>query len=133
MREVHGEGEWLGDVVSPKRSGEGQKSDEAEKDEGGEERARLDFLDEIEELMLQHPESRGDGEADSEGDPISEGLPQRMGQLTVRDACGDFDFEDEQGHRDGEDAVREGFDPVLAVHGVTIVFDCGPERKLSVL
>jgi hypothetical protein len=56
-----------------------------------------------------------------------------MGQLTVRDARGDFDFEDEQGHRDGEDAVREGLDPVLAVHGVTIVLDCVQECKRRVL
>jgi len=121
VSKVDGEGKWLSDVVSPERGGEGQKRDEAKKDEGGEEGARLDFLEQVEELVLEHPEARRNHKGNGECNPVAKGLPDCMKKLAMRDAARHSDLENEQRHGDGEDRVREGFEPVLAVHGVTIV------------
>jgi len=129
VRKVDTEGERLGDVVSPERGGEGKHGDEPEEDKRSAECARLDALDQIEELVLQHPEARGNGKGDDEGDPVAKGLGEGVGELAVRHAGGHLDIQDEQRHDDGEDGIAERFEPVLAVHGVTIVLDCAQECK----
>lgn len=83
--------------------------------------------------MLQHPKARGEDKGDGKGDPVMGEQRESVAELAVRDVGGGFDLEDEQGHDDGEDAIAEGFEPVLAVHGVTMVFDCWRKRKRRVL
>jgi len=133
VAKVDGEGEGFGDVVSPECGAEGQKGHQAEEEKCGDEGARFDLIEQIEELMLKHPEARGKNKCNDEGNPVAEGLLESLGELAVRDAGRNFDFENEQGHDDGEDGIAEGFEPVLAVHGVTIVLDCARERKRRVL
>ena len=133
VAEVDTEGEWLCEVVSPESGGEGEHGDQAKKNEGGGEGAWLDVLNQIEELMLQHPEARSDDEGDDEGDPVAKGLCECVGELAVRHPGRHLDIQDEQGHHDGEDRIAEGFEPVLAIHGVTIVLDCESECKWRVL
>ena len=79
--------------------------------------------------MLEHPETCGEKEGKDQGDPVFERLRESMGELAVRDAGGDLNLEHQQCHGDGEDRIAEGFEPVLAVHGVTIVLDCAQKRK----
>ena len=102
--------------MAPERGGEGEDRDQREKDEGGDDGAGLDFFDEIEEPVLDGPvasgENEGDGEAGPGGRLLQEGVRELAGGYVQRD----LEVEHEEGHDDGEDAVAEGLDPLLAEH-----------------
>jgi len=129
VAEVDTEGERFADVVSPESGGEGEHGNQAEKDEGSDKRTCLYLLKQVEKLVLQHPEARGHSEGDNKRKPVAERLEKRVHELTMLDAGGHLDIQNEQRHHDGEDGIAEGFEPVLAVHGVTIVLDCAQKRK----
>jgi hypothetical protein len=133
VAEIDSKGQRLGNVVSPERRREGQKCHEAEQNESSDERSRLDLIEKIEEPMLKDPEACREDESDDESDPVAEGLCKSVDELAVRHIDRHLDFKDQQGHDDGENRIAESFEPVLAVHGVTIVFDCGRKRKRRVL
>ena len=102
--------------MAPERGGEWEDRDQREKDEGGDDGAGLDFFEEIEEPVLDGPvasgENEGDGEAGPGGRLLQEGVRELAGGYVQRD----LEVEDEEGHDDGEDAVAEGLEPLLAEH-----------------
>ncbi len=66
---------------------------------------------EAEEAMVVHPHHADVGEAGEEREVRRPESQQLRGQPAGSDLAGDLDLEDQEGDRDGEDAVAEGFDP----------------------
>ena len=114
---VEGDGQGLAGVATDESAGKGEDGDQAEEEEGEDGGLVGELFGELEDVVLEHPVADGDEEGDDEGEPVVAFDAEGCHELAVRDAGGDFELEDKQRHRDGEDAVGEGFDAVLAVHG----------------
>ena len=116
VEDVEEEGERVVEVVAPERGGEREDRDERKEDEGGDDGAGMDFFEEIEEPVLDGPVTGGEDEGDGEAGPGGCLLQESVGELAGGDVQRDFEVQDEEGHDDGEDAVAEGLEPLLAEH-----------------
>ena len=95
---------------------EWKEGDEHQEDEVDPAQGAADVAEEVESKVVEEPKGGGDEEcADKaeEGGGFGEELAEHVGIGGVMVDGGDLEFEDEQGHGDGEDAVAEGFDAGL--------------------
>ena len=67
---VEDDGQRLAEVPPQKRAGKGKDCNEAQKDEGKDDGVVREAFGEFEDVVLQHPVTRGDEEGNKESDPI---------------------------------------------------------------
>lgn len=92
---------------------EGQEGDEHQENEVDPAEGAADVADKVEGEVVEEPERGRDEERcdeAEEGGGFVEELTEHFGVGGVVGDGGDFEFEDKQGHGDGEHAVAEGFD-----------------------
>lgn len=105
VREVENESEWGCDEVAENVRRKRQDRDEKQENEAGDEGLAAHVRHEVEEAVLQSPENAGDDESDEKTEPGVATVADRCAKLEWRGAFRDFQVEDKQRHRDGEDAV----------------------------
>lgn len=95
---------------------EGQEGNEHQEDEVDPAEGAADVTDKMKSEVVEQPEGGGDEEGADEAEEgwgFVEELAEHIGVGGVMVEGGDFEFEDEKGHGDGEDAVTESFDAGL--------------------